>query len=88
MKDTSQWQNNIKQNYLNSIRYFINHPEVFCKTGVPRNISKFARKHLCPILFFYKVADFFREHLGWLLLDIFHWNNVFGKVSLGYYYKT
>ena len=31
-------------------------PEVFCKKGVLRNISKFAGKHLCQSVFFNKVA--------------------------------
>ena len=30
--------------------------EVFCKKGVLRNFSKFTGKHLCPRLFFNKVA--------------------------------
>ena len=31
-------------------------PEVFCKKGVVRNVSKFTGKHLCHSLFFNKVA--------------------------------
>ena len=32
-------------------------PEVFCKKGVLRNVTKFTGKHLCQSLFFNKVAD-------------------------------
>ena len=31
-------------------------PEVFCKKGVLRNVTKFTGKHLCQSLFFNKVA--------------------------------
>ena len=31
-------------------------PEVFCKKGVVRNLTKFTGKHLCQSLFFNKVA--------------------------------
>ena len=31
-------------------------PEVFCKKGGLKNFTKFTRKHLCPSLFFNKVA--------------------------------
>ena len=31
-------------------------PEVFCKKGVPRDFSKFTRKHLCQRLFFNQAA--------------------------------
>ena len=30
-------------------------PEVFCKKGVLRNLTKFTEKHLCQSLFFNKV---------------------------------
>ena len=30
-------------------------PEVFCKKGVLRNLTKFTEKHLCQNLFFNKV---------------------------------
>ena len=33
------------------------HPEVFCKRGVPRNFTKFTRKHLYQSRFFNKVAS-------------------------------
>ena len=33
-----------------------NRPEVFCKKGVLRNLTKFPGKHLCQSLFFNKVA--------------------------------
>ena len=32
-------------------------PEVFCKTGVLENFTKFTGKHLCQSLFLNKVAD-------------------------------
>ena len=31
-------------------------PEVFCKKGVLRNLTKFTGKHLCQGLFFNKVS--------------------------------
>ena len=31
-------------------------PEMFCKKGVLRNLTKFTRKHWCHSLFFNKVA--------------------------------
>ena len=33
-----------------------NHPEVFCKKDVLRNLAKFTGKHLCQSLLFKKVA--------------------------------
>ena len=36
--------------------YKTSQPEVFCKKDVLRNFAKFTRKHLCPSLFFNKVA--------------------------------
>ena len=33
-----------------------NRPEVFCKKGLLRNLTKFTRKHLCQSLFFNKVT--------------------------------
>ena len=42
-------------------------PEVFCKIDVLKNFAKFTGKHMCPSLFFNKVADLrpvtFKEHL-------------------------
>ena len=56
-------------------------PEVFCKKGVPQNLTKFTGKHLCQSLCFNKVAGlrpgfceifknifFYMEHPRWLLL--------------------
>ena len=39
-------------------------PEVFCKKGVVRNVSKFTGKHLCHSLFFNKVAGRKKEALA------------------------
>ena len=36
-------------------KHWSSHPEVFCKKGVLRNLTKFTKKHLCQILFFSKV---------------------------------
>ena len=33
------------------------HPEVFCKKGVLKNVTKFTGRHLCQSLFFNKVTD-------------------------------
>ena len=38
---------------LRSIR-----PEVFCKKGVLKNVTKFTGKHMCQNLFFNKVGCF------------------------------
>ena len=43
-------------------------PEVFCKKGVLRNLTKLTGKHLCQSLFFNKVTPFYTERLWWLLL--------------------
>ena len=55
--------------------------QVFFKKGVLRNFAKFTGKHLYQSLFFNKVFScefceisnntLFREHLRWLLLDIY-----------------
>ena len=42
------------QNHLQRKR--CRRPEVFCKTGVLRNFSKFTGKNLCHSIFFNKVA--------------------------------
>ena len=36
-------------------------PEVFCKKGVLRNLTKFTGKHLCQRLFFNKVEGFIKK---------------------------
>ena len=43
--------------------YRSSRPEDFCKKGVPRNFTKFTRKHLCQVLFVNKVADLSPETL-------------------------
>ena len=58
-------------------------PEVFCKIGALRFVTKFTEKHLCESLYFKKMTlvkvfscefceflrtPFFTEHLRWLLL--------------------
>ena len=56
------------------LMYRSSRPELFCKNGVLRNLTRFTGKHLCQGLFFNKVAGlrtpFYTEHLWWLLLDI------------------
>ena len=48
-------------------------PEVFCKKGVLRNLTKLTGKHLCQSIFFNKVTPFYTERLWWLLCVIlFH----------------
>ena len=39
------------------------HPEVFCKKGVLKNLTKFKGKHLCQRLFFNKVATLLKKRL-------------------------
>ena len=73
---TKEMNKETKQKTLSFIRSSL--PEVFCKKGVLRNLTKFTRKHLFQSLFFNKVAGlryikflwvpFLTEHFRWLLL--------------------
>ena len=41
---------------IKSRNYRSNRPEVFCKTGVCRNLTKFTEKRICQCLFFNKIV--------------------------------
>ena len=51
---TKETNKETKQKTLSFIRSSL--PEVFCKKGVLRNLTKFTRKHLFQSLFFNKVT--------------------------------
>ena len=51
----SAYQKNIKEKLKN---ISLSRPEVFCKKGVLRNLTKFTGKHLRQNLFFNKVVGF------------------------------
>ena len=78
--------------------------EVFCKTGVLKNVGKLTGKHLYRSLFFNKVADLrpaalaekrlqhrsLPENLRWLLLDLlqFWWNSNSRRYACVWIYWT
>ena len=59
--ETKETKRETKQKTLGLIRS--SRPEMFCKKGVLRNLTKFAGKHLFQILFFNKVAGLRPETL-------------------------
>ena len=58
---TKETKKETKQKTLSFIRS--SRPEVFCKKGVLRNLTKLTRKHLFQSLFFHKVAGLRPETL-------------------------
>ena len=83
---TKETNKETKQKTLSFIRS--SRPEVFCKKGVLRNLTKLTRKHLFQSLFFHKVADLRPETLlKKTLAQVFSCE--FSKVSMNAFsYRT
>ena len=68
------------------LHYRSSRPEVSCKKGILRNLTKFTGKHLCQSLFFNKVAglNFIKKET---LAQVF--SSQFRKISKNtFYYRT